>query len=70
MYTVQMKLWITGVSGHYTLRKNHNACCQVSVWNTFQPTEETYIDQHVRKAEHARMAFAAVADAALSIRYL
>jgi len=42
---VQMKLWITDVAGHDTLRMNHNACCQISVLNTFQPTEETCVDQ-------------------------
>lgn len=40
-----MKLWITGVAGHDTLRMNHNACCQISVWNTFQSAEVTYIYQ-------------------------
>jgi hypothetical protein len=42
---VQMKLWILDVDEHDMLRMNHNACCQVSVWNTFQPTEETYVYQ-------------------------
>jgi hypothetical protein len=52
IYMVQMKLWITDVAGHDTLRMNHNAYCQVGVYNTFQPTEETCVYQRKYRAFH------------------